>query len=48
MVLVCPLKAARESGVPVTASASTSAPLERRNFTISECPGEKKRKRRLG
>jgi hypothetical protein len=35
-VLACPLKAARKSGVPVTDSASTSAPLERRNFTISE------------
>ena len=43
-VLACPLRAARQSGVPVTDSASTSAPLERRNFTISECPGEKEKK----
>jgi hypothetical protein len=37
-VLACPLKEATENGVPVADSASTSAPLERRNFTISQCP----------
>jgi hypothetical protein len=42
-VLACPLKAARQSGVPVIDSASTSAPLDRRNFTISECPEERKK-----
>jgi hypothetical protein len=40
-VLACPLKAARQSGVPVTDTASTSVPLERRNFTISQCPEER-------
>ena len=42
-VLACPLRAARDSGVPENDSASISAPLERRNFTISECPEEQKK-----
>ena len=32
------------SGVPRSDCASTSAPLERRNFTISEHPEEKKKR----
>ena len=44
-ILACPLREARVSGVPASDSASTSAPLERRNFTISGYPEEKKNKR---
>jgi hypothetical protein len=42
-ILGYPLRAAKVSGVPQSDIASTSAPLERRKFTISDCPGEEKK-----
>jgi hypothetical protein len=46
-VLAYPLRAASVSGVPRSDIASTSTPLERRNFTISDCPGEKEGKQKI-
>jgi hypothetical protein len=44
-ILAYPLRAATARGVPRSDIASTSAPLERRNSTISEYPDKKKKKK---
>jgi hypothetical protein len=44
-MLAYPLRAATARGVPRSDIASTSAPLERRNSTISEYPDKKKKKK---